>query len=122
MDASAHSHLTRRDVDVIVMTHSYAGCTVQQVRRRFFPTAGARSACYARVHRLIKDGYIVGRRLPSQTGVGSGRAFLTAGRSARPIIAAALGIAPPELGRSRARRPAIIEHHLAICDMRLSVE
>ena len=35
------------------MTHAYQGVTVELVRRRHFPSNGARSACYARVKKLV---------------------------------------------------------------------
>jgi len=115
--------LTERDYQLLVMVFAYRGLTIAVLRRRFFPTPGARSACYARVQRLVAGKYLSAHRLPSTSGVGSGKTFLTLGPHGRLVIAKRLGCSRGELGRaSRLVAPLIVAHHLAICDVRLSLE
>ena len=82
--------LTARDLEILAMIFHYDGLVVDLVRRRFWPSPGARSACYDRLARLIADGYLQATRLPSLTGVGSGRTFLTIGGRGRRELAAML--------------------------------
>src|SRR5438270_7368979 len=121
--SAARSVLTARDEAIIQMVFSYDGVAIHHIQARFFPTPGARSACYTRIGALVKEGYLTASRIPSQTGLGTGKAFLTAAARSRPLLAKLLNVALPELWRgTRAHAPAIIEHHLAICDTRLSCE
>jgi hypothetical protein len=108
--------------NVILMVYLYGGCTAEHIRRCYFSSHGARSACYAWIARLVKDDYLVSTRLPSLTGIGSGKAFLTTGPNARPLLAKALGIPRTELARMRMDSPFMIAHHIALCDIRLSFE
>lgn len=115
--------LVLRDIDILVFCYTYCGCTIEQVRRRFFATHGARSACYARISRLIEAGFLAANRLPSLSGVGSGRMFLRPTAVGRRIVAEALGITPRQLGDPpRSISPLLIAHHLSVGDFRLSVE
>lgn len=115
--------LTPRDIDIFIFVHSYGSCTIEHLRRRFFPTPGARSACYARILRLTEARYLSSTRLPSLTGIGSGKSLLTIGPQARPVLAEALGIPRSEIERvTRSMSPFVIAHHLATCDVRLAVE
>lgn len=115
--------LTDRDARLLEMVFAYRGVTVGLLRRRFFPTPGARSACYARVQRLVAGQYLVASRLPSASGVGSGKALLTLGPRGRRVVAALSGHTRTELGRaSRLVAPLVVAHHLAIGDVRLSLE
>ena len=115
--------LTERDYQLLVMVFAYRGLTIAVLRRRFFPTPGARSACYARVQRLVVGQYLTAHRLPSTSGVGSGKTFLILGPRGRSVIAKRLGCSRGELGRaSRLIAPLVVAHHLAICDVRLSLE
>src|SRR5437762_1137145 len=105
------------------MVFSYGGVSINHVQQRFFPTPGARAACYARVAKLIASRYLAGLRLPSQTGQGSGKLFLTTGPAARPILAKLLNCSVSSLARqTRAKAPATLNHELAIIDFRLSLE
>ncbi len=122
MNASGNVILTNRDLFILKMIFDYGGCTVDQIRRRFFPTNGARSACYSRIARLVQAQYLTSLRLPSLNGVGSGRAFLTPGPKARPILAKMLGVSRTELERVRLDSPIFIQHHQAVCDFRLSID
>src|SRR5437868_1764611 len=97
------------------MIHGYSGCSIEQIRRRFFATPGARSACYARVSLLVEEKYLAASRLPSLTGVGSGKMFLILGSRGRQVVAHELEISRSELARtSRAVSPFMLAHHLAI--------
>lgn len=115
--------LTHRDLAIMELVYTHGGVTADAVRRRHFTTLGARSACYARIQKLVAAGYLNRHRLPASNGIGSGKAFLTIGPSARPILAQALGLSRTELARStRARAPGFILHHLSVSDFRLSLE
>lgn len=117
------SALTQRDIAIISMVDGYGGCTIDQLRRRFFPTSGARSACYARIARLVAAGYLTSVRLPAFIGTGSGKALLTVGRAARSLLAkqftAITGSAPRH---ASAVVSPFVHHHLAIGDFRLTLE
>jgi hypothetical protein len=115
--------LTARDLEILAMICRYDGLVVELIRRRFWPSSGARSACYDRVARLITDGYLRATRLPSLTGRGSGKAFLTLGLRGRKELAAYLD--DPALLRQPSAapgKPQFVAHHLAIADARLSIE
>ena len=108
---------------MLCLVHAYRGLTITQLRRRFFPTPGARSACYARVHYLVQTGYLLSQRFGSVSGVGSGKTLLTLGPRGRRVVAELLGCARAELGRDpRLTSPLLLAHHLAIGDVRLSLE
>lgn len=114
--------LTQRDIQILIWTYELRGCTADHIRFRFFPTPGARSACYTRIQKLVDAEYLASLRLPARYGIGSGKAFLTPGPGARPVLAEILGLSRAELGRIRMDAPPVIAHHLAICDTRLAVE
>ncbi len=115
--------LTDRDLAMLDMVFAYGGLGVQHLQKRFFPTPGARAACYARIAKLVHAGYLAGQRLPSQTGLGSGRLFLTTGPAARPILARLRNCSVSELKRqTRMKAPVLLNHELAIVDVRLALE
>jgi hypothetical protein len=115
--------LTDRDLAMLDMVFSYSGLGVHHLRQRFFHTAGARAACYARTAKLIAAGYLTGHRLPAWTGQGSGKRFLTLGPAARPILAKVHHCSVAALQRqTRAKAPALLNHELAIVDFRLGLE
>lgn len=116
-------HLTSRDLAILSFVFAYGGCTADHLRRRFFPTPGARSACYTRLARLTDAGFLRRTRLPSLTGVGSGKALATLGPAGRPIVAERFGLSRSELQRAgESVTPWVAAHHFAICDVRLSLE
>lgn len=120
---ASSAHLTNRDLAILLMAWNYAGVTVEHIRHRFFPTPGARTPCYRRVNFLVEHEFLASQRLPAQSGIGSGKAFLTLGPQGRPIVAELLGLSRTEIGRgTRAAAPLVIHHHLAVCDTRLSFE
>ncbi len=117
------ARLTTRDGQMLHMVHAYRALTISQLRRRFFSTPGARSACYTRVQHLVHTNHLVARRLSSVTGVGSGKTLLSLDRRGRVVVAELLGCSRAELGRDpRFVSPLMLAHHLAIGDVRLSLE
>src|SRR5690242_12577753 len=118
--------LTIRDEQMLEMCATYAGVTADQIGRRFYQSGGqrrGRSACYARIARLVVAGYLRSRRLPARTGVGSGKAFLTPGPAAFPLLVERLGVSRAELRRSSEPVSLLfVAHHLAVGDFRLSLE
>lgn len=110
--------LTDRDLAVLRMVYEYDGCAIDHIRLRFFPTSGARTPCYRRIAHLIEHAYLASNRLPSLTGRGSGKAFLTIGSQARSLLAQVLELSRSELARTRMSSPLFIAHHLALCDLR----
>lgn len=61
MDRAAQLTIVDRDVDMIIMAYLYGGLTPDHVRHRHFPSPGARSACYTRIARLVKAGYLISK-------------------------------------------------------------
>jgi len=115
--------LTERDRRLLQMVATYRAVTIAQLRRRFFATPGARSACYARIKRLISAHYLSAQRLGSVSGIGSGKMLLTLGRAGRRLVTAAQNDTRHRLGRTpRLRTLGTLAHHLAIGDLRLSFE
>lgn len=114
--------LTKRDIAVLQMVYSYEGATVEQIKARVFRASGNKSAAYRRIKVLRDAGYLTGERIPSLSGIGSGKAFVTTGPAARPILAELLGVPRNELARVRTQSPFIVQHHLAIGDFRISLE
>ncbi|GAC1344541.1 MAG: hypothetical protein NVSMB27_05650 [Ktedonobacteraceae bacterium] len=115
--------LTPRDQALLSMVYEYGGVTTAHIRRRFFPTPGAKSPCYRRIALLIEHGYLTAVRLPATAGIGSGPSFLTIGPAGRPLLASMLGLTRTELGKiEHAFAPLFVAHHSAICDTRLAVE
>lgn len=122
MPRHAHLSLTQRDIEILWTTYRFAGCSTDHIRQRFFPTRGARSACYTRIALLASAGYLSTKRLPSLTGIGSGKQFLTPGPKSRPVLAKLLGLTRTQLGRFRMDSTPVITHHFALCDFRLALE
>ncbi|MBI2334304.1 replication-relaxation family protein [Candidatus Daviesbacteria bacterium] len=119
---SAQIILTKRDMAIIVMVYLFGGCSSAHVAKRIFPTLKSPRVSYRSIARLTHAGYLDSRRLPSSTGVGSGRLFLSVGPKGRAVVAQALGVSASDLARSRIDAPRFIDHHLAICDTRVNVE
>ena len=99
--------LTNRDLSILVFTWSFGGVTADLIcKRHFHAGPGVLRACYRRIARLIGQGLLTCTRLPSSTSVGSGKAFPTLGKAARPILTEALGFSSSaELGRIRMAGP-----------------
>lgn len=115
---------TSRDQQILLLVHNLRGCSIDHIFGRLWPVESTRSTCYRRVGRLLKAGYLSSQRLPSLTGTGSGKAFLTVGPLGRSLLAKMLGIPLSELSRqsdafSSAFYPT---HHLRLCDVRCALE
>ena len=122
--------ITPRDIEILKLVYDFDRCSREHVLRRFFGKrgvlqAGPQSACHRRVAKLIKAGYLTGGladRLPSLTGVGSGKILLGIGARGRLLLAELLGLSRSELNRLRQiQSPVAAAHHVAICDVRLSL-
>jgi len=104
------------------MAYSYNGVTIEQIRRRFFPTT-SHNAYYRRVHKLIQAQYLQVRRAWSLSPFGSPLGLITLGRQARPMLSELLELPRHELTRAtRAVSPLVVPHRAAIGDFRLSLE
>lgn len=71
---------------------------------------------------LKATNYLIAERVPSLSGVGSGKALLKIGPVAKPVLAELLGCSRSALKRVRRDSALILPHHLAICDVRVSLE
>src|ERR1700720_146871 len=98
--ASPTLMLVDRDLALFQFAHDYGGVTAEILRERFFPSPGARSACYTRIGKLIAAHYLAVQRLPSASGIGSGPLFLTVGPRARPVLAKILNCSLASLRRA----------------------
>jgi hypothetical protein len=128
---TAHSYITitLRDIQILQMVYSYDTCSADHICARFFGCDnysgkyGPRVACYRRIAKLRQEGYLVTYRLPSVTGVGSGKALLGIGPKGRKLLGEHLELPLSELKRlKQVVTPILGAHHLAICDVRLSLE
>ena len=80
MSLSQVPTLTNRDLSILAFAYNFGGVTADLICKRHFQAGpGALRACYRRIARLISQGLLTSTRLPSATGVGSGKAFLTLG-------------------------------------------
>lgn len=125
MRSPAQPVLTQRDLAILQMVYSYGGVTASLIQQRFFPShgTGSPSACYRRLALLVGAGLLDNsHHLIPSSRIGAARSFLTLGRNARPLIADLLKPGRSELKRSRLAVPATIDHHIAICELRLAVE
>src|SRR5919197_1339948 len=98
-------HLTPRDIEIILMTYRYDGLVVSQIRRRFWPSFGARSPMYERLARLVAADYIRSIRLPALTRLGSGPTFYTLGPASYPLLKELLGLTHSDIKRLRHHMP-----------------
>ncbi len=119
--------ITPRDIQILLMVYSYDKCSIQHIAGRFFGQNGVSrrepsTACYRRIARLISADFLTTHRLPSWTGVGSGKALLGLGPKGRRVLAEHLGLSRSELRRLRqVHTPYVGKHHLAVCDFRLEL-
>src|SRR5687767_7505043 len=101
MAHAAHLNLclTSRDLGILCMVTSFDGCSIEQIQRRFFPTPGARSACYRRLALLIEASYLRSARILAAPAAVFGKAFITIGPAAREILRSQFLIETRELRR-----------------------
>jgi hypothetical protein len=116
-------HSNQRDIGILHMILVYDGCTIEQIRRRFFPSPGARSACYRRVALLVDRGYLRSTRLMTLPADVFGKAFVTIGPAAREWLRCDFELSAAELAHYRKRLvPRFAAHDLAIGDFHLHLE
>jgi hypothetical protein len=120
--------LTQRDISIISFLYQVGGSTVDHLLRLFYPTYrtrkyGPRSPAYDRLSKLIEAGYLRAQRLPSLTGVGSGKRFLTVGKASYGLLADRLGHPRQAIAKAaRELTPFAAAHHLAIVDFLVSLQ
>jgi hypothetical protein len=126
--AATSISITARDLAILSFVFSVDGCNVRHLLRRFFPTFsslpyGPTSSAYQRVGKLVESGYLRSRRLPSLSGLGSGKQFLTIGPTAYPLLSHLLEIPRAELHRARQELSSLpADHHFAIVDLLISLQ
>lgn len=123
-DVGNRLFLTQRDSYVLHMVYDYHGCAVEHIHARLWPDASQLSTCYRRVARLLAAGYLSAQRLPSLTGVGSGKAFLTIGPLGRSLLVRLLDVPLSDVTRQSDPFSSVFypTHHLRLCDVRCALE
>jgi hypothetical protein len=111
--------MTDRDMRIITMVYEYEGCGVDHLRARFFPPQ-SHTPCYRRIAQLINQGYLQSSQIPAPTGLG--KAFITLGAKARPVLRSLLKVGASSLRRARLHASRYIAHHLALCDVHLAFD
>jgi Replication-relaxation len=109
--------MTQRDLQIIAMVYDYEGCGVDHLRAKFF-SPQSHTPCYRRIAQLTNQGYLQGSRIPAPTGLG--KAFITLGANALPVLRFLLKAS--SLRRSRLHASRYIAHHLALCDVHLAFD
>jgi hypothetical protein len=111
--------MTERDLQIISMVYDYEGCGIDHLRQRFFAPQ-SHTPCYRRIAQLTKQGYLQSSRIPAATGLG--KAFITLGANARPVLRSLLTVGAASLRRTRLNATRYIAHHLALCDVHLAFD
>lgn len=125
---SAHtlSHaisLTERDISIILFVYLTNGSTIDRLTRRFWRNVVAPSACYERVAKLVAGGYLTAVRLPSTSGVGSGRLLVTLGPRSYPVLQKRVGLSRAEFHHLRHSYGLFfVEHGLATADLIIALQ
>jgi len=116
--------LTQRDRALIEKVYELRGCGIAHLHTLFWPHESGISTCYRRIGRLVDAGYLAVQRLPSPTGIGSGKAFIVPGKVARRLIASSRGLPLSRVERTPDPVDSTLfaEHHLATVDVRLALE
>jgi hypothetical protein len=114
--------LTPRDIEIILMIYHYDGLVISQIRRRFWPSFGARSPMYERLGRLGAADYIRSIRLPAVTRSGSGPTFYTLGAASYPLLKELLGLSRSDIKRLRHHMPLYWMHDAQVRDFRLTLQ
>lgn len=119
---------TVRDIKILDMIYSYDSCSPDHIRQKLFGGAdkskrGPKVACHRRLAILKQRGYLTAYRLSALSGVGSGKHLLGLTAKGRKALADELELSLSKLRRLREiQTPHAGAHHLAVCDVRLSVE
>lgn len=129
MDTAHAPAITPRDIKILQLVYAYDTCSADHLCARFFGTSpapgkyGPQVTCYRRVARLRQADYLTGYRLPSLSGMGSGKLLLGLGPTGRKVLAEHLELPRSELKQlKQVVTPALGAHHLAVCDVRVSLE
>ena len=129
MDTAHTPAITPRDIKILQLVYAYDTCSAEHLCARFFgssPTPGKygpQVTCYRRIAKLRQAGYLSGYRLPSLSGMGSGKLLLGLGPKGRKLLAEHLGLSRSELKQlKQVVTPVLGAHHLAVCDVRLALE
>src|SRR5215213_7466907 len=123
-DTANHSiQLTPRNIQIILMVYEYDGIPNFLIRKRFWPSFGARSYCFDRLLKLVRAGYLRAKPLPSLTGKGTGPSLLTIGPASHPILKRELRLTSAELVRLRhSFVPLVFIHECRIREFRWMLE
>jgi hypothetical protein len=119
---------TVRDIKIFEMIYEYDTCSADHIAAKLFqPSAKSASngqrASYQRIATLRSRGYLTRHRLSALSGVGSGKYLLGLTPKGRKALAQELETSPSGLKRLReVETPHAGAHHLAVCDIRLSLE
>src|SRR5437016_3898416 len=89
--------LTPRDILILIMVYLYDGLVSEMVCCRYFGQNRSFRAGYARLAKLVASHYLRSCPLPSMTGKGTGKQWLTIDYNARPILEEHLDLSPTEL-------------------------
>src|SRR5215208_4000807 len=129
MDTAHAPAITPRDIKILQLVYAYDTCSADHLCARFFsasPTPGRygpQVTCYRRVARLRQAGYLTAYRLPSLSGMGSGKLLLGLGPKGRKLLAEYLQLPRSQLKQlKQVVTPVLGAHHLAVCDVRLALE
>jgi hypothetical protein len=129
MDTAQSLAITPRDIKILQLVYAYDTCSADHLCARFFGASstpgkyGPQVTCYRRIARLRQAGYLTGYRLPSLSGMGSGKLLLGLGPRGRKLLAEHLQLSRSELRRlKQVVTPVLGAHHLAVCDVRLALE
>src|SRR5215204_5562565 len=115
--------LTPRNIQIILMVYEYDGIPNFLIRKRFWPSFGARSYCFERLLKLVRAGYLRTKPLPSLTGKGTGPSLLTIGPASHPLLKRELGLTTADLRRLRhSFVPLVFIHECRVRELRLMLE
>jgi Replication-relaxation len=121
--ANSAIQLTPRNIQIILMVYEYDGIPSFLIRKRFWPSFGARSYCFDRLLKLVRAGYLRAKPLPSLTGKGTGPRLLTIGPASHPILQRELALTSSELRRLRhSFVPLTFIHECRVREFRLMLE
>lgn len=129
MNTTQHLAITPRDIKILELVYAYDTCSAHHICQRLFGTSptpgkyGPQVTCYRRISRLGQAGYLTGYRLPSLSGIGSGKLLLGLGHAGRKVLAEYLQLPRSQLKQLKhVVTPILGAHHLAVCDVRLALE
>jgi hypothetical protein len=115
--------LQQRDIQIILMTYSYNGVTIETIKKRFWPTATSKATYYQRIHALITSGYLKAFKTTNPHSGWYGVLWIVHGPRSRADIAEALRVPISQIAfGSRSISPLRVAHSALINDIRVSLE